>query len=163
MQGLFSLMQSFEAISEPAVQRQLLEHSLQLLDLSRGSRVRLLRHEARSAEQLMELLRDHAPETLQDDHLLMLQGPVQDMVLPCFYPCTSCTRLVLLELSTSMTHGSSCMSLPRHEATGWVGWCTHPLTHHQPPPSPKIPFRPATSLWHHRLRSRPTVANDVYF
>lgn len=84
MQGLFSLMQSFEAITEPAMQKQLLEHSLQLLELSQGSRVRLLRHEARSAAHLMEMLRHHAPETLQDDHLLMLQGPFQDMVLPSF-------------------------------------------------------------------------------
>lgn len=79
MQGLFSLMLSFECITEPAVQKQLLEHSLQLLELSRGSRVRLLRHEARSAAHLMKLLRDHAPQGVQDDHLLMLQGPFQDM------------------------------------------------------------------------------------
>lgn len=84
MQGLFSLMMSFESISKPAVQKQLLEHSLQLLQLSRASRVRLLCHKARSAGQLMGLLRDHAPETVQDDHLLMLRGPFQDMVLPSF-------------------------------------------------------------------------------
>ena len=82
MQGLFSLMLSFESITEPAVQKQLLEHSLHLLELSRASRVRLLCHKARSAAQLMGLLRDHAPETAQDDHLLMMRGPFQDMVLP---------------------------------------------------------------------------------
>ena len=88
MQGLFSLMLSFESITKPAVQKQLLEHSLQLLELSRGSRVRLLCHTACSAGQLMGLLRDHAPETVQDDHLLMLRGPFQDMVRPSFC-CTS--------------------------------------------------------------------------
>ena len=77
-------MLSFESITNPAVQKQLLEHSLQLLALSRGSRVRLLCHKARSAGQLMGLLRDHAPETAKDDHLLMLLGPLQDMVLPSF-------------------------------------------------------------------------------
>lgn len=95
MQGLFSLMLSFESITKPAVQKQLLEHSLQLLELSQGSRVRLLSHTARSAAQLMGLLRDHAPETVQDDHLLMLRGPFQDMVWPCF-PCTlGCADIVL--------------------------------------------------------------------
>lgn len=79
-------MISFESITDPAVQKQLLEHSLQILNLSRGSRVRLLCHEARSAGQLLGLLRDHAPETLQDDHLLMLRGPFQDMVMPSSLP-----------------------------------------------------------------------------
>ena len=82
MQGLFSLMLSFESITSPAVQKQLLEHSLQLMELSQESRVRLLCHEARSAGQLMGLLRDHAPDTVHADHLLMLRGPFQDMVLP---------------------------------------------------------------------------------
>lgn len=88
MQGLFSLMLSFESITKPALQKELLEHSLHLLDLSRASRVRLLCHKARSAAQLMGLVRDHAPESVQDDHLLMLRGPFQDMVLPSCC-CTS--------------------------------------------------------------------------
>ena len=44
MQGLFSLMLSFESITEPAEQKQLLKHSLHLLELNRASRVRLLCH-----------------------------------------------------------------------------------------------------------------------
>ena len=79
-------MVAFESIADPTVQRQLLEHSLRLLELSQESKVRLLRHRAQTAGQLMGLLRSHAPESLQDDHLLMLQGPFQDMVLPCCFP-----------------------------------------------------------------------------
>ena len=111
MQGLFSLMLAFESISDPVVQRQLLEHSLQLLDLSKDSKVRLLRHEAQSAEQLMGLLRSHAPETLQDDHLLMLQGPLQDMVLLLvilqpYYPF--CWRHMALQLAFCYLAAMTC-------------------------------------------------------
>lgn len=80
MQGIFSLMLSFESITNPALQRQLLQHSLDLLELSRESAVQLLSHEAESAGTLMGLLREHAPDCPQDDHLLMLQGPLQDLV-----------------------------------------------------------------------------------
>lgn len=80
MQGLFSLLLAFESITNPALQRQLLQHSLELLEMSRGSAVRLLSHEAESAGQLMGLLREHAPKCPEDDHLLMLQGPQRDMV-----------------------------------------------------------------------------------
>ncbi len=80
MQGIFSLMLSFEAITNPALQRQLLQHSLDLLELSRESPVQLLSHEAESAGTLMGLLREHAPVSPQDDHLLMLQGRLQDLV-----------------------------------------------------------------------------------
>ncbi|DBA93628.1 TPA: demethylase [Trebouxia sp. C0006] len=79
MQGIFSLMLSFESITNPALQRQLLQHSLDLLELSRESAVQLLSHEAESAGTLMGLLREHAPDCPQDDHLLMLQGPLQDL------------------------------------------------------------------------------------
>ena len=44
MQGLFSLMLAFESITDPVLQRQLLDHSLQLLELSQGSSVQLLSH-----------------------------------------------------------------------------------------------------------------------
>ena len=82
-------MIAFESITDPTVQRQLLEHSLQLLQLSQESRVRILRHREQTAGQLMGLMRSHAPESLQDDHLLMLQGPFQDMVLPRCFPAPS--------------------------------------------------------------------------
>ena len=80
MQGVFSLLLASESITSPALQRQLLHRSLELLEMSRGSAVQLLSHEAESAGQLMGLLREHAPKGPQDDHLLMLQGPVRDMV-----------------------------------------------------------------------------------
>ncbi len=80
MQGIFSLMMSFESITTPALQRQLLQHSLDLLELSQESAVQLLSHEAESAGELMGLLREHAPVCPQDNHLLMLRGPVQDLV-----------------------------------------------------------------------------------
>ncbi|DBA96608.1 TPA: hypothetical protein ACH3X1_015470 [Trebouxia sp. C0004] len=79
MQGTFSLLLSFESITNPALQRQLLQHSLDLLELSQESAVQLLSHEAESAGKLMGLLREHAPACPQDDHLLMLQGPLQDL------------------------------------------------------------------------------------
>lgn len=80
MQGIFSLMLSFESITNPALQRQLLQHSLDLLQLSRESAVQLLSHEAESAGKLMGLLREYAPVCPQDNHLLMLQGPLHDLV-----------------------------------------------------------------------------------
>ncbi len=86
MQGLFSLMLSFESITNPALQRQLLQHSLDLLELSRESAVQLLSHEAESAGTLMGLLREHAPVCPQDDHLLMLRGPLQDLVCKLSFP-----------------------------------------------------------------------------
>ncbi|KAA6427379.1 MAG: hypothetical protein FRX49_02043 [Trebouxia sp. A1-2] len=79
MQGIFSLMLSFESITNPALQRQLLQHSLDLLQLSRESAVQLLSHEAESAGKLMGLLREYAPVCPQDNHLLMLQGPLHDL------------------------------------------------------------------------------------
>jgi len=65
MQGIFSLLLSFESITNPALQRQLLQHSLDLLELSRESAVQLLSHKAESAGKLMGLLREHAPVFLR--------------------------------------------------------------------------------------------------
>ena len=87
MQGQFSLLRAFESITTPALQRQLLEHSLQLLEFSRESSVQLLRHDVQSAGELMGMLRQYAPEGPQDDHLLMLQGPFPDMV---YFFCSPC-------------------------------------------------------------------------
>ena len=80
LRGLFTLLQEFEAINDPELQRGILVHSLQLRSLSQGSKVRLLRHGVESASQLMEVLRQHAPKTSADDHLLVMQGPEHDIV-----------------------------------------------------------------------------------
>ncbi len=80
LKGLFTLLREFEVINDPEVQREILVHSLQLRSLSQGSKVQLLRHEVESAGQLMEVLRQHAPKTPADDHLLVMQGPEHDIV-----------------------------------------------------------------------------------
>ena len=80
MQGLFALLVAFEHIDNPAVQQRLLQHSLDLREMTRQSSVQLLQHNAHSASELMALLRKHAPKSEQDDHLLVLQGPFHDMV-----------------------------------------------------------------------------------
>lgn len=87
MQGLFSLLKAFDSIKDhdQELQRQLLTHSQDLYDLSGESAVHLLRHNVRSAGQLMGLLQKHAPKEPGEDHLLMLQGPLQDMVC-CLHP-----------------------------------------------------------------------------
>ncbi len=80
LKGLFQLLRAFKSITDPQVQRQILQHSLDLLDLSQGSKVRLLRHDTGSATGLVNHLRRHAPQDVKDDHVIMLRGPKQDMV-----------------------------------------------------------------------------------
>ena len=77
---MFALLRAFEAIADPKVQHEILKHSLDLLELSQESAVRTISHEVGSASELMGLLRQHAPSRQQPDHLLMLRGPIQDLV-----------------------------------------------------------------------------------
>lgn len=80
LKGLFILLRKLEAINDTEVQRKILLHSLQLRSLSQGSTIQLLHHGVKSAGELMEVLRQHAPKTPADDHLLVMQGPERDIV-----------------------------------------------------------------------------------
>ena len=96
LQGLFLLLRAFESITDTNVQRSILQHSLQLKDLSEGSRVQLLRHEIQSANELMKVLRCCSPKTTKDDHIMMLQGPSLDIV----------SSLTLPSLMSTCVHGN---------------------------------------------------------
>lgn len=80
LRGLFTLLWEFQVVNDPELQRAILVHSLQLRSLSQESKVQLLCHGVESAGQLMEVLRQHAPKTPADDHVLVMQGPEHDIV-----------------------------------------------------------------------------------
>ncbi|DBA82438.1 TPA: hypothetical protein ACH3X2_000674 [Trebouxia sp. C0005] len=79
LRGLFTLLWEFQVVNDPELQRAILVHSLQLRSLSQESKVQLLCHGVESAGQLMEVLRQHAPKTPADDHVLVMQGPEHDI------------------------------------------------------------------------------------
>lgn len=79
LKGLFTLLRKLEAINDTEVQHEILLHSLQLRSLSQGSTIQLLHHGVKSAGELMEVLRQHAPKTHADDHLLVMHGPERDI------------------------------------------------------------------------------------